>query len=309
MKSLWRYITDNIVSSVIFNNVVFATLISLLSVFLLWISTLFSIPNFSIDSCIAATFFCEKNIQNAHTEYPKIKIFVPSSFIADDLCHRFSSSTALTKNFSSVHTEWNLSALELEQSIFEQRFDLLEVRPENIDIINAGYRKIAYYPSYEAYLISIHSMPELNAAYLTGKTIGLLQNINSRSGYRVPINLISKIIDPKDLTIKRYGSHDELRKALENSEVDLIGSFWGEKDIKERASWYALEIIKIPNGMSWFLTERFFDNQEVRCEIINHLVFLARKIKEKDVENYAKNKLSDSYFADLEVVPEAKCDH
>ncbi|MCD2452398.1 hypothetical protein GO003_018590 [Methylicorpusculum oleiharenae] len=309
MKSLWKYTTNNIISSVIFNNVVFAALITLLSVFIFWISTLFSIPNFRIDSCTVAKFYCEKYIQNGYPQYPKIKIFVPSSFIADDLCDRFSSNAALTKNFSSVHAEWNLSALELGQSIFEQRFDLLEVRPDDIDIINTGYQKIAYFPPYEAYLISIHSMPELNAAYLMGKTLGLLQNINSRSGYRVPINLISKIIDPKELTIKRYGSHEELRKALENSEVDLIGSFWGENDIKGRPSWHALEIIKIPNGMSWFLTKRLFDNQEVRCEIINHLEFLARKNKKEDAESYIKDKLPDPYFADLEIVPEAKCDH
>lgn len=294
MKVYWQSFKKLIISSLLFNWISFFTFLILLGLLSFLLSYLNTIRRFDFTLVSWDTpTFCVKNIKasSTPTQFP---IYVQSALDGNDFCQMFAKVPELAASFSDLRVEWSLPPEILERRIFEHHFDLLQVRPEDIKLNSKEYQRIAYFDSYKADLVAIDETPLLTANYLKGKTIGLIRNFASRSGYRVPVGAIREKIDIKEIKIKSYESHLNLRRALEQREVDMIGSYWSEADKTNHPSWHTLEIKKIPEGLNWFLSNSLFANKDLPCALLKNLLDTAQKIE-------------DPYFAALHVDPVMKC--
>ena len=116
-----------------------------------------------------------------------------------------------------------------------------------------AYKTLATYPSYTSNLIAVDNI-ELSRRGLAGKRIGLLEDQSSRSGHLVPISVFRSLgLAPADYMAVLANNHQELRTLLAAGEVDVIASYWGEKDKRNYVDWLSVEIGANITGAAWYL--------------------------------------------------------
>jgi hypothetical protein len=99
-------------------------------------------------------------------------------------------------------------------------------------------------------------------------------------------------LDFKRLRLNFYPNHEELRRALERGDVDVIGTYWDQQQQTRFPDWHQLEIGGVKEGLNWFLANSVFDDIKERCAVIKAL----------DELTDASGKL---YFAQLRFTREA----
>jgi hypothetical protein len=120
----------------------------------------------------------------------------------------------------------------------------------------------------------------LTAEYLSDKTIGVLANARSESGHVCPMGAIRRErVDQSG--IKYHASHRDLRSALENGQVEIIGSYWGKEDREKYPEWKYLKIGDIDNGDYWYLLDKKEFNDDLCQAVVETLGSIAGKSKEK----------------------------
>lgn len=76
--------------------------------------------------------------------------YVPVQFVGYQICSTLGTSAVLNELYSKVVSEWALPSDVLTQLIYERHFDLLQLRPHEIDQVNRQlgdmYRNVAHYP-------------------------------------------------------------------------------------------------------------------------------------------------------------------
>lgn len=147
-----------------------------------------------------------------------------------------------------------------------------------------GYIPIAENPSYDVFFIFRNEIERLDSL-----TIGLLSIAKSRSGYLSPMAYLKdQGYDTQGLNIKKFSSHAALRLALDNGEVDVIGSYWSKDDEERWPQFTTLSIASSVSGYKWYLHPRLF-NTELHCKLQETLFAFAQAN-------------DDSYFSDLELL-------
>jgi hypothetical protein len=234
---------------------------------------------------------CRSAVDGGNPNAPALTAYVHASFQGNALCDELSTRDRLASTFSQVHAQWTLRPEDLRHAIAQAQLDLLLLRREEItasqQFVHRLYRQIAFYPSYEVFLIARDHRPAATTEYLASHRIGLLQNSSSWSGYIVPMQHFHEAgVEPRDMTVRYYPDHRALREGLHRGEVDVISSYWDEFQAQQHPEWQTHRIGHVAEGMSWFLKESAYEEPEIRCTLIEALRSLA-------------DRTSNPYFADL----------
>lgn len=240
----------------------------------------------------SASNHCEHTISD-RTGHAKFIGYVLSQETGKNLCRMLGGAAAFAQYYSSLRFEWSIQAEMRQRQISEKRYDLLAVRPEEMasasPAIRATYREIALYPAYKVFFIARDDQPELTREFIGKRILGLLNDQNSRSGYRIPLDALQRSgLDIREVHFKRYSSHQDLRDALARKEVDLIGTYWDERDRNSFPEWKTLGIGDADRGLSWYVDVSVWQNKEIRCALAEAL------------SNQAKQS-NDSYFGEIRI--------
>lgn len=244
----------------------------------------------------ASQKFCELNSTQSET----LDVFLLNEYSSERFLDTFCHNNLLKKFYRRINTSWDKSGY------FKNLSELYKAEPELLissqqSIITSilkdktKYTPIANYPDYKSSFISLHSKPNLSNMYFLDKIIGLVKHPSSLSGNRYPIKALYEAgVDLKKLDIRYYESHSELRNALMNKEVHVIGSYFNQElDSNRFPSAYSLELDYMIDGPTWYLKTSLL-NTSVGC-LINEYI-----------KKMAKTNPS-SYFKQLKIVTHQKC--
>ncbi len=190
----------------------------------------------------------------------------------------------------SVHRDH----LDLRE-LYESRYELILAKPELMESggrarrDGIGYEMLAQYPDYGSQLVSLHGTPELTAAWMKGKTLGLLDDPNSVSAYQIPRAALHKSGLGEEPKIVYFRSYRQLYKALFEGQVDIIPALLSEEgpDSALRLPPGLVLEETIP-GPAWYIHRELLQGGE-RCLLQDAL---------EDLALHAKV----DYFRDLRIV-------
>lgn len=154
--------------------------------------------------------------------------FIGAAAIADTLCN----NTRIAQHFGAVKVQWlsrkeAIATAYLDSDNIQMAFGLRRYLLDELILTQPNiYKPIAeltpathsgsFFWSYDAKL-------NLDADYLTGKKIGLLNDTNSQSLYKIPTTALNRVKLPEgSFHLQRFESLFEMQSALENGTVDLI---------------------------------------------------------------------------------------
>jgi phosphonate transport system substrate-binding protein len=240
---------------------------------------------------------CRELTVGENPNAPAFLSHVMPDFPIRTLCEELATQKSLSSSYSAVEADWHRQDATLGHAIAERRLHLLLLRKEDPATLQpfffTNFRPIAYYPAYDVRLIGRDTTPTLDSNYLLSRTIGLLTTADSRSGNIVPLTAFQLSgIDVSRLSIRRYPSHLELRRALDSGEVDLISSYWDEVDGEKFPDWRTLRIGEVREGHIWFLASALAADHETLCAVLGSVQNVAQQSPRK-------------YFQDLIVEQDA----
>lgn len=166
------------------------------------------------------------------------------------------------------------------RELYESRYDLVLAKPEliisgSVEKGGIGYELIARYPQYGSQLVSLHGTPELSAAWMKGKILGLLDDPNSVSAYQIPKTALRNSGLTKQLEIVYFRSHRQLYNALFEGRVDIIPALIsneGPDSVLQIPPGLVLQEV-IP-GPGWYIHRKLMQTPE-HCELLVALENLA----------------------------------
>ena len=192
------------------------------------------------------------------------------------------ASAAVARHFSAVEllTE-HRDSIDLRE-LHESRHSLVVAKPELMQSAGRAvpgglaYVRIAEYPSYGSQLVSMQGLPQLDAAWLRGKRLGLLDDPNSVSSYQIPMAALRQagLADVPELVY--YRSYRQLYRALFNGEVDVIPALLSEEGPDSALQLPPGLVLQqtIP-GPAWYLQDALYDSP-ARCALQGVLALAAR---------------------------------
>ncbi|MEZ5504138.1 MAG: hypothetical protein R3E50_16320, partial [Halioglobus sp.] len=133
------------------------------------------------------------------------------------------------------------------------------------------------YPDYGSQLVSLKGKPELSAAWMKGKTLGLLDDPNSVSAYQIPKAALHRSGLANEPKIEYFRSYRQLYGALFDGRVDVIPALLskeGPDSMLQLPEGLVLEET-IP-GPAWFVRRELLE-MPVHCELQAAIAELARK--------------------------------
>jgi hypothetical protein len=181
------------------------------------------------------------------------------------------------------------------RDLYESRYNLILAKPELIargdqaGKDGIGYELIAKYPDYGSQLVSMRGTPELTAAWMKGKTLGLLDDPNSVSAYQIPRAALHKSGLTDEPAIVYFRSYRQMYKALFAGQVDVIPALLSHEGPDSA--------LRLPPGLileqtiagpAWYIHRESMQAPE-------HCVLL------KALQDLAKNARVD-YFGELQIV-------
>jgi len=164
----------------------------------------------------------------------------------------------INRQYGEVSSYWGVSDVNTIRMLGNGKADLALVKENIMSALKAedthGYKKVAYYPNYKTYLISLYEKPVLTKEYFLDKTIGLVDYPTSRSGHIVPKKLFTELgLTLSRMNIVYASSHNELREMLTAGKVDIISSYWQSEDQEKLSRNYITSIADSVSGTSWYL--------------------------------------------------------
>ncbi|MBT1062388.1 hypothetical protein KJY73_02330 [Bowmanella sp. Y26] len=208
-------------------------------------------------------------------------VFVNAEPLAKSLAQTLCQDPVVIKQFGQVRALWNHSEDQVLQYVGKGIADLTLVKENLMTAIRGestyGYRVVAAYPDYSAYLISMREKPQIDKAYLLGKRIGLLDYPTSRSGHIIPIGMFKELnLSLDSLQITYANSHTELRNLLISGKVDIISSYWQQdRDEAILSRNYITPIEQQVSGSKWYLKMET-NNIDLFCAVQRTLIQMAK---------------------------------
>ncbi len=204
----------------------------------------------------------------------------------------------INKQFGTVSSYWGVSDVNTISMLGNGKADLALVKENIMSALKAeethGYKKVAYYPSYQSFLISLNEKPKLTKEYFFDKKIGLVVYPTSRSGHIVPKQLFTRLgLTLSRMNIEYASTHKELREMLISGEVDIIASFWQEEDAALFSKNYTTSIAESVSGTAWYL-RLATENNDLLCSTRQFLL------------SFAKQQTS-SYYKSLKLAHAPQC--
>ncbi|ALS97464.1 hypothetical protein AT746_03695 [Lacimicrobium alkaliphilum] len=207
-------------------------------------------------------------------------LFMNTESVARNLSQALCENQVVGKQFGKVRAFWSHSEAQVLQFVGKGIADLALIKENLLEAVEGestyGYKMVAAYPDYSAYLIAMREKPLISKEYLLGKRLGLLDYPTSRSGHIIPIQLLKSLNLPLDnMQIAYANSHTELRKLLTSGQVDIISSFWRESDETILSKNYITPIEQAVSGSKWYL-KMDTNNIDLFCAVQHTLIDIAR---------------------------------
>lgn len=182
-----------------------------------------------------------------------------------------------------------------QRELFGSRYALVLAKPELMDSggrarkEGISYELFARYPEYGSQLVSLRGVPELNANWMRGKTLGLLDDPNSVSAYQIPRAALHKSGLENVPTIVYFRSYRQLYKALFEGQVDVIPALLSEEGPDSALRLPpGLVLEQTLPGPAWYIHRDLLQGED-RC-------LLQRALQELALH------ASVSYFRDMHIV-------
>lgn len=188
----------------------------------------------------------------------KLTVYVNTEAVARNLANMLCQQTVVKRQYRQVQAYWGGGEAAAISFIGKGLGDVVNTKDNIVQAFDAektyGYKRLASYPQYQAYLIALNEKPVISREYLLGRRIGLVDYPTSRSGHIIPMHLLQALELQDQVTIVYSHNHSGLRQLLANGEVDMIASYWAEDD-SERFSENYIQPIgdKGISGSSWYL--------------------------------------------------------
>lgn len=232
------------------------------------------IPNLITESVACNT--------DSGTNNAKFVVFITDREMAEKLLTSLCNITAINRQYGSVEIHWSHNEQEISQYVGKGLADLALVKDNVMQAYATqathGYKIIAQYQDYSAYLFSLKEKPQLTKQYLWGKRLGLLDYPSSRSGHILPKGLLNELgITDENVQITYVKSHQALRDLLASGKVDLISTFWQEQDKERFSKNYITPIETKVSGTKWYL-KMLTQNTDLVCDLQTSLLQLAKEI-------------------------------
>lgn len=245
----------------------------------------YHLPSLIEDSytCVAG-----KNVSEKLTVYMNARSVAPS--LGELLC----SDPVVQRQYHQVQVYWGGGDVSDINFVGKGIGDLVNTKDNIVQAFDAekthGYKRLASYAQYQAYLIGRDEKPELTREYLLGQRIGLLDYPSSRSGHIIPMHLFRELgLREDQITIVYSNSHASLRELLANNQVDMIASYWADEDRARFSENYIQAIGESDvRGSSWYMKMNG-RNTDLYCALQTALGSLAQQQQ-------------STYFGDLNFV-------
>jgi len=212
------------------------------------------------------TVECVTSLENGETfliyGWNKFNVSLLMKFLCSD--SRIAQKYSVIKGQWQHHKAKNLSALS-------KPYDLVVSKPSFINMEDvkavANYHPIASYKSYPSYFINNTGEEiKITNRYFYEKKVGLLVHPRSFSGRIEPMNSLRNAgINLNLMEFSYYNSHQELRSALLNNKVDVIGSYWSKEDESILNSKGRLLLNKSVDPSTWYLTSV---DEDTECAVV-----------------------------------------
>ena len=151
--------------------------------------------------------------------------------LVDTWCH----TQEIAQHFSSLEVHRVHRDHLDKRELYESHYDLVLAKPELMNSVgqagrnNIDYVLIAQYPHYGSQLVSLQGTPELSAAWMQGKTFGLVDDPNSVSAYQIPKAALRRSGLSQAPTLVYFRSYRQMYKALFEGSVDIIPALLSEE--------------------------------------------------------------------------------
>ncbi|WP_153301766.1 hypothetical protein [Endozoicomonas arenosclerae] len=208
---------------------------------------------------------------NGDSSLSTLKVLTITSAGTKKLTDTLCSSPTIAAQYSNVETSWQPRGLLSSKDLLAEQFDLLWSREYRLlgllpDLYDY-YTLLVHTPKYDVYWMSLKDKPERTQTYFSNKTLGLLDDSQSRSGFMLPLNDLRKAsIIVSDEQKRFYPSRSALYKALSTGEVDVISGISGLED-KGISPENRLLIASNASTGSWFIKSSLL-NSNIHCELM-----------------------------------------
>lgn len=227
-----------------------------------------------------------------------LNVYLTETAFAQSMQEQLCNNPVVKRQFGNVHLVVGQNDYDTFRYINHGVSDLALVKSNVVEAFSANqiydYHEIAAHASYSAYFISLREKPVLSKEYLLGKKIGLLDYPSSRSGNIVPKTVLQSLgLNDTNVNIQYYSSHQELRRALLDGEVDIISSYWAVDDNTRLSRNYITALEDNVSGMRWYLKMQK-RNTDLRCALQNVIENATRTVDKR-------------YYQQVEIID--RCSH
>ncbi|WP_127020226.1 hypothetical protein [Rheinheimera mangrovi] len=223
---------------------------------------------------------------------------VNSFSLGKQLCDK----TELAAHFGRVKVSWPKRTELTADALISGQYQLLwsrrEVLAGALHNLHAYYSEILIFPKYPVYFVSKSPSFQLNKAFLTQQRFGFLTDVNSYSGFQLPVALLQREgLTLADIDYRQYDDWTTLLAAFERGEItiyssvlldqnqqvvqqpkdELLYTLSGSKVLPEQR----LLIPGYSNGGSWFLHKSLEDKS---CLLQQSLLALDEMLKPSKVD-------------------------
>ncbi len=203
------------------------------------------------------------------------RIYTPSDWQAEAMAAFFCESVLSGSDFARVELSWKPREHFTSDDLISQRFDLLFSRPRVLNGLapdtQSLYEETLVLPAYTIYLYGHIPIYQLSSATLYKRSIGLLDDKRSQSGFLVPeIELKKHGVVLNNSETKLFNHRADLVEAFVEKQVDFIPAIGIEPELTDWPTEQRFELKTIPSAGSWYLSKAL--NQTLRCEASQSLL-------------------------------------
>lgn len=203
------------------------------------------------------------------------RIYTPSNWKAQEMAALFCDSVLVGSDYSRLELSWKPRERFTSDDLLAQHFDLLFSRPRVLNGLvpdsQSLYEQALVLPAYTIYLYGHIPIRRLASATLYKRTIGLLDDKRSQSGFLIPeVELKKRGVKLSAENTRWFHHRNDLVRAFIDRDVDFIPAIGIEPELVSWSSEQRIALKTIPSAGSWYLSHSLSD--ALKCSISQSLI-------------------------------------
>ncbi|WP_112480040.1 hypothetical protein [Vibrio variabilis] len=203
------------------------------------------------------------------------RIYTPTDWQANELMSYFCESVLAGDEYARVELSWKPREHINSEDILSQQFDMLFNRPRVLNGLlpdhQAFYEQALILPAYTVYLYAHIPLQNLSSATFYKRSLGLLDDKRSQSGFLIPeIELRKKGITLDNNNTRWFHHRNDLVSAFLSGRVDFIPAIGIEPELSKWPRENRIELKTIPSAGSWYLSNAL--PKAIKCKTSQSLL-------------------------------------